>query len=116
MTSGRTFHNERRDGSSAVNAFPSPVGGAGGAVAAPGAKRFIDGDLIETFLDLRREKQEQVVTALNEQQEVDGGADPSGASSSSSSAAAGKTSSAGSGGALSVADLCKLVEDLTRLH
>lgn len=50
-------------------------------------KGFIDGDLIELFLDLPRKKQEEVVQGLSR-----------------------------NGQLLTVDDLIKIVEDLTRIH
>jgi len=63
---------------------------------------FIDGDLIETFLDLKADKMAEVANGLMI------AADPT--------AAAAGSSQAGQKKAATVDDLIKIVEDLTRIH
>jgi hypothetical protein len=92
------------------------------AAPEPGAKGFVDGDLLETFLDLERTAQEKVVAVLNGKGKGTG----SGAGTAAAAAAAAqplfpekapvKHPNGSSEGEATVEEVLKAIEDLARLH
>jgi hypothetical protein len=92
-----------------------------------GPKAYIDGDLLETFLDLARPQQEAVVAAMTAASAstaaaaggsggaAAGGAGAASAASASSSSSAG-AAAADAAAPTTVEELTKIVEDLSRLH
>lgn len=102
----RSWHSERKTPSSV------PVGGS-----LPLLKGYIDGDLIELFLDLDRGAQEKVVAAMNRlvgekvcgEEGFQAALHPDGSVGNA-------TASASASGGATVDEVVKVVEEMSRLH
>jgi hypothetical protein len=81
--------------------MPEVAGGALSSSSDRRTKGFIDGDLLELFLDLNKATQEQVVALLNEAAAVAGTA---------------KHPSGSPEGEATIEEVLKTIEDLARLH